>query len=109
MTAPTCPQKTHARAQVEPDHIERGVRWGVKQRRSGRHVLVHCAHGHGRSASVLCAALVREGAAPSWQAAERLLQRHRPRVHLNAWQRSCLAEWEARYERPLRRRSMKGA
>ena len=38
--------------------IETGVQWALAQRAAGRPVLVHCAHGHGRSATVLAAILI---------------------------------------------------
>lgn len=44
--------------------IEQGVQWALAQRAEGRPVLVHCAHGHGRSATVLAAILI--GALPCW-------------------------------------------
>ncbi len=37
-----------------------GVSWALAQRAAGRKVLVHCAHGHGRSATVLAAILIGE-------------------------------------------------
>lgn len=42
--------------------IEVGVQWALAQRAAGRPVLVHCAHGHGRSATVLAAILIGEHA-----------------------------------------------
>ena len=46
---------THA---PTPAQIEQGVKWALQQRAAGRPVLVHCAHGHGRSATVLAAILI---------------------------------------------------
>ena len=46
---------THA---PTPPQIEQGVQWALQQRAAGRPVLVHCAHGHGRSATVLAAILI---------------------------------------------------
>ena len=34
------------------------MQWALQQRAAGRPVLVHCAHGHGRSATVLAAILI---------------------------------------------------
>jgi hypothetical protein len=53
---------THA---PTPAQIEQGVKWALQQRAAGRSVLVHCAHGHGRSATVLAAILIGE-----WGAAQ---------------------------------------
>lgn len=38
--------------------LPQGVQWALAQRAAGRPVLVHCAHGHGRSATVLAAILI---------------------------------------------------
>lgn len=40
--------------------VVQGVSWALAQRAAGRKVLVHCAHGHGRSATVLAAILIGE-------------------------------------------------
>ena len=60
-----------------------GVDFAVAQHESGRPVYVHCAHGHGRSAAMLCAILIATGASPSVEAAEAMLKHHRPKVRLN--------------------------
>jgi protein-tyrosine phosphatase len=52
---------------------------------------VHCAFGHGRSATVAAALLVRRGDA-TLDDVERVLRAHRPRIGLNADQRRALAE-----------------
>lgn len=41
--------------------IDRGVKWALEQRSAERPVLVHCAHGHGRSLVLMCAILVVSG------------------------------------------------
>ena len=41
--------------------IDRGTKWALEQRAAGRPVLVHCAHGHGRSLVLMCAILVVSG------------------------------------------------
>lgn len=48
---------THA---PTPAQIDQGVQWAMQQRAAGRPILVHCAHGHGRSATVLGAILIGE-------------------------------------------------
>mmetsp|Transcript_21590 Transcript_21590/g.59998 ORF Transcript_21590/g.59998 Transcript_21590/m.59998 type:complete len:260 (+) Transcript_21590:34-813(+) len=75
------------------DLIHEGVVWAEEQRRQGKGVLVHCAHGHGRSCTVLCAALIREGTADSIDGALELVQKDRPRAKLNTSQRASLQEW----------------
>ncbi|GAB4820623.1 hypothetical protein N2152v2_007669 [Parachlorella kessleri] len=76
-----------------PRLIEKGVQWAGEMRAAGRPVLVHCAHGHGRSATVLCAILMAEGQASSIDEAEALLMAKRPRVKLNERQRNALTKW----------------
>jgi protein-tyrosine phosphatase len=52
---------------------------------------IHCAFGHGRSATVAAALLVRRGEA-TLDDVERKLRARRPRIGLNAHQRRALAE-----------------
>jgi protein-tyrosine phosphatase len=52
---------------------------------------IHCAFGHGRSATVAAALLVRRGEA-TLDDVERKLRAHRPRIGLNAHQSRALAE-----------------
>jgi protein-tyrosine phosphatase len=53
-------------------------------------VYVHCAAGHARSASVVCAMLVLEGRAASIDEAEKLVQTTRPRAGMSASQRALV-------------------
>lgn len=85
---------THA---PTPTQIQAGVRWALAQRAEGRPVLVHCAHGHGRSATVLGAILIAEGLAKGAQEAEAMMKAERPRVRLNTRQRDALQQWVAAY------------
>lgn len=57
---------------------------------AGGPAFIHCAFGHGRSATVAAALLVRRGDA-SLEDVERLLRSRRPRIALNALQRRALA------------------
>ena len=76
------------------ESYDKGVEFALKQRRDlGRSVLVHCAHGHGRSAAMLSAILIAEGMADSIDEAEAMIKAKRPRVRLNANQREGLALW----------------
>lgn len=72
------------------------MRWAAQQVAAGRPVLVHCAHGHGRSATVLAAILIADGRAAGVAEAEALMQAQRPRVRLNRRQRAALLAWVAR-------------
>lgn len=56
---------------------------------------IHCAHGHGRSATVAAAVLVRRGDA-TLADVEAKMQALRPRIRLNATQRAALAAASAR-------------
>jgi protein-tyrosine phosphatase len=58
---------------------------------------IHCAFGHGRSATVAAAVLVRRGDA-TLDSVERTLRAARPRIGLNAHQRRALAEAVARMQ-----------
>ena len=76
-----------------PDQIDSAVTWAQAQEREGRKVLIHCAHGHGRSATVLAAILIANGQAASIAEAEAIMKKARPRVRLNTRQKATLTEW----------------
>ncbi|KAH8059928.1 hypothetical protein JL722_4878 [Aureococcus anophagefferens] len=73
------------------------------RRRAPRPVLVHCAHGRGRSTTVMCACLAKAGLFPDWQTAFAACQLNRPCVRLNAKMRRVLEAWEREY--PTRSKS----
>ena len=60
-------------------------------------VNVHCAHGRGRSTTVLAACLVRAGRASTWEEAFKLIHARRPVVKLNKKMRTALTEWQKKY------------
>lgn len=74
--------------------IEEGLAWVRRQRQEGRAVLVHCAHGHGRSTALLCAALVQSGLAVDFREAFSKVKAVRPKVKLNGPQYGSLVAWE---------------
>lgn len=76
-----------------PNQIDDAVLWAQEQERQGRQILIHCAHGHGRSATILCAILIADGQAGSIAEAEAILKKQRPRVRLNVRQRASLTDW----------------
>jgi len=78
-----------------PAAIERAVAWALGERRAGHSIYVHCAHGHGRSATVAGAVLIASGAASDAPGAVRLMQAARPRVRLNRRQAAALDGWVA--------------
>lgn len=71
-----------------PDQIARAVDAMIAVRGPA---FIHCAFGHGRSATVAAALLVRRGDA-TLDDVERLMRSRRPRIGLNAHQRRALAE-----------------
>jgi len=70
-----------------PDQIARAV---DSMLAAGGAVFIHCAFGHGRSATVAAALLVRRGDA-TLDDVEAVLRAQRPRIGLNAHQRRALA------------------
>lgn len=75
------------------EQLDLAVDWARSQSHLGRPILVHCAHGHGRSATVLGAILLAEGLAASVEEAEGLMRAVRPRVGFNSRQRAGLEAW----------------
>jgi protein-tyrosine phosphatase len=75
-----------------PDQIARAVDAMLAARGPA---FIHCAFGHGRSATVAAALLVRRGDA-ALDDVERMLRARRPRIGLNEHQRRALAEAVAR-------------
>ncbi|MBI4817942.1 MAG: dual specificity protein phosphatase family protein [Deltaproteobacteria bacterium] len=59
-------------------------------------ILLHCAQGHGRSAAVAAALLIRRGLAPDVDSAERILREARPGVRLKPTQRHAIVSWLSR-------------
>lgn len=80
-TAPTSAQLAGAAA------------WVREQRALGRAVLVHCAHGHGRSCVVLCALLVAAGVAADEHEAFAMVVAQRRLARLNAHQTPGMVEY----------------
>lgn len=77
-----------------PEVLDAGVRWIAQQVAQGRPVLVHCAKGRGRSATVLAAYLMKEHGL-SFDEARRLLEARRPLVKLEERHRRGLEAWMA--------------
>ncbi|CAG9460118.1 unnamed protein product [Pedinophyceae sp. YPF-701] len=75
----------------DPAAAAQAVDWALTQRQAGRAVLIHCAHGHGRSAAVMGAALVAMGLAGGAEEAQALMRRSRPLVRLNSDQFATVA------------------
>lgn len=61
-------------------------------------ILIHCAHGRGRSTTVMCAALVKMGLFANYEEAlEKGIKPGRPVCKLNKMMRTNLAEWQRIY------------
>jgi len=76
--------------------IDRAADFCVTNSKSG-HILVHCAHGRGRSTTVFVAALVKAGKYDTWQNAFAACKLRRPAVKLNAKMRKALETWQANF------------
>ena len=76
------------------DELDAVLDW-VAERMAHGPVLVHCALGHGRSATVVIAHLLRVGVVDDVKEGLRLLRSQRPGVHLNRAQREALRNFRA--------------
>jgi hypothetical protein len=69
------------------------VAWVVRWRAEGRCVLIHCAQGHGRTATIAAAALCRLGLAPDIEEALAMVARARPHAAPARDQREALSRY----------------
>lgn len=74
------------------EQLVRGVNWLEEALRAGP-VYVHCAAGHGRSATLVVAYLLATGQVCSIDEGVRFLKAKRPGVHVNGCQRTTLLEF----------------
>lgn len=56
------------------EQIQEGVDWAQVQLAAGTPVYIHCAHGHGRSATVLAALLSAQGRASTAEEAVEIMR-----------------------------------
>jgi len=84
---------------ASPDQIEEAANFAVAVKQGGGgDVLVHCAHGRGRSTTVMCACLVKAGLFPTWEEAmDRGVKPRRPCCKLNGRMRENLTAWQTKY------------
>ena len=82
---------------ANPEQLEQAATFAVEARKKGD-VLIHCAHGRGRSTTVMCAAMVKAGMYPNWEEALlKGIKPGRPVCKLNSLMRKSLSEWQAEY------------
>ncbi|MCO4743730.1 MAG: dual specificity protein phosphatase family protein [Proteobacteria bacterium] len=77
------------------DDLRQAATFAVEKRAEGRPVLIHCVQGHGRSVTVLSAALVQAGLHDTWAEAFAHIQSVRPRARLSNEQSRALDAWAA--------------
>ena len=81
-----------------PAQLEQAANFAVQASESDGDVLVHCAHGRGRSTTIMCACLVKAGLFATWEEAfEQGIKPHRPVCKLNRRMRQNLTEWQDLY------------
>lgn len=80
-----------------PEQLEELATFAVEARKKGD-VIVHCAHGRGRSTTVMCACLVKAGMYRTWEEAfEKGIKPGRPVCKLNSRMRKALTDWQRIY------------
>eukprot|EP00933_Yihiella_yeosuensis_P038128 TRINITY_DN32087_c0_g1_i1.p1 TRINITY_DN32087_c0_g1~~TRINITY_DN32087_c0_g1_i1.p1 ORF type:complete len:295 (-),score=40.06 TRINITY_DN32087_c0_g1_i1:96-980(-) len=80
-----------------PEMLEHAAKFALSASLNGD-VMVHCAHGRGRSTTVMCACLVKAGLHPTWEAALDAIKNQRRVVKLNRAMRSALTSWQLQYQ-----------
>jgi hypothetical protein len=86
---------------ASPRQIEEAAAFAVAAASGGGDVLVHCAHGRGRSTTIMCACLVKAGLFSNWtDAFEKGIKPNRPCCKLNSRMKTNLTAWQASYAKP---------
>jgi protein-tyrosine phosphatase len=80
------------------EQLEEAANFAVAANKTGGAVLVHCAHGRGRSTTVMCACLVKAGLFRTWEEAfEKGIKPQRTVCKLNRRMKQALTEWQETY------------
>lgn len=79
-------------AAPDAEQLRASAGWAAEQWRSGRTVLIHCAQGHGRSATAAALVLTWLAQAPDPEAARRRIQHARPAIRIGPSQRAILEQ-----------------
>ena len=85
---------------ASPEQLEEGANFALAASQSGKggDILIHCAHGRGRSTTMMCAALVKVGLYPTWEEAfEKGIKPGRSVCKLNRRMKQNLTEWQRIY------------
>eukprot|EP00250_Pteridium_aquilinum_P006149 c16121_g1_i2 orf=286-993(+) len=78
--------------------IQQAVQWALDMRmQHNRPVLVHCAFGHGRSVTVVCAILLALHVVETWEAANELIKARRPLIRMNQLQMRNFEDWKKKH------------
>ena len=81
-----------------PEQLEDAASFALTASSQGGDVLVHCAHGRGRSTTVMCACLVKAGLFRTWQEAfDQGIKPQRPVCKLNKRMKENLAAWQEQF------------
>lgn len=88
---PPTPAQLEQAASFCADYLQRT---GSSQRLP---IMIHCAHGRGRSTCTMCAAFVRAGLYSTWEAAFEAIKEKRHVVRLNRKMKNALIEWTDLY------------
>ena len=96
---PASPEQLEKAAVFCMDAIENWKQLHQKGEVKGEpHILIHCAHGRGRSTTVACAAMVKMGMYSNWEEALEVgIRPSRPVCKLNTMMRKNLTEWQRKY------------
>ncbi len=80
-------------APPHPEQLREAVEWAAAQHAQGRTVYIHCAQGHGRSATAATALLVRLGIERDSDAARERIRAIRPAIRVAPKQRAVVAAY----------------